>query len=145
MRGLGPGSGWYAYAWAVPLSYGGDACPDFAGNPVFHGVALDGSLGYQCEVHRRALNRMRGLPSRNVLILLRLTFCASRLNYLLARSPCFERTDLVRLDGLHVQRTGMGYITNCSISDLQWLKAIILPLKGGGFGVRVVVSLAPSA
>src|SRR6218665_2908547 len=35
------------------------------GAPLFHGVALDGSLGEQCEVHRRALDRMRGLPTQN--------------------------------------------------------------------------------
>ena len=59
------------------------------GAPLFHGVALDGSLGDQCEVHRRALDRMRGLPTQNALVLLRSSFGASRLNYLLRCSPCF--------------------------------------------------------
>src|SRR6218665_1479365 len=61
--------------------------------PLFHGVALDGSLGEQCDVHRRALDRMRGLPTQNALILLRSSFGASRLNYLLRCSPCFEHPD----------------------------------------------------
>src|SRR6218665_427199 len=89
------------------------------GAPLFHGVALGGSLGEQCDVHRRALDRMRGLPTQDALILLRSSFGASRLNYLLRCSPCFEHPDLVRLDG--IQRAGLDPIINCSLSDLQWL------------------------
>src|SRR6218665_348668 len=72
----------------------------------------------------------------------RFYFGASRLNYLLRCSPCFEHPDLVRLDGL--QRAGLDSIINCSLSDLQWLQAT-LPLKDGGLSVRRVVSLASSA
>src|SRR6218665_3199559 len=92
--------------------------------------------------HRRALDIMRGLPTQNALILLRSSFGASRLSYLLRCSPCFEHPDLVRLDGL--QRAGLDSIINCSLSEIQWLQAT-LPLKDGGLAVRRVVSLASSA
>jgi hypothetical protein len=38
-------------------------------------------------------------------------------------------------------RSGIGLITNCSLSDAQWLQAS-LPVKDGSLGVRQVASLA---
>src|SRR6218665_3713462 len=85
---------------------------------------------------------MKGLPSQNALILLRSSFGASRVNYLLRCSPCHEHPGLVKLDGL--QRAGLESLVNCSVNDLKWLQATI-PIRDGGLGILRVVSLASSA
>lgn len=85
---------------------------------------------------------MRSLPSQNALVLLRSSFGASKVGYLLRCSPCYGHPALETLDG--IQRSGLESIVNCTLNDLQWLQAS-LPIRDGGLGVRRVVSLASSA
>ena len=82
------------------------------------------------------------MPSQNALILLRSSFGASKLGYLLRCSPCHGLPALESLDLL--MRSGLENIVNCSLNDHQWLQAA-LPIRDGGLGIRRVASLASSA
>lgn len=112
------------------------------GAPLFTGGALDGALAVHCDTFQRALVRLRQLPSQNALILLRSSFGASKLSYILRCSPCSDHPALGTLDGL--MRTGLESIVNCTLNDIQWLQAA-LPIRDGGLGLRRVASLASSA
>ena len=74
--------------------------------------------------------------------MLRSSFGASKLSYLLRCSPCSDHPALGTLDGL--MRSGLESIVNCTLNDIQWLQAA-LPIRDGGLGLRRVVSLASSA
>jgi len=112
------------------------------GAPIFRGIALDATLEDHCRVLSRALERMIKLPSQNALILLRSSFGATKLSYLLRCSPCLGHPALTRLDDL--LRQGLESIVNCSLNNYQWLQST-LPIKDGGLGIRRIVSLASSA
>ena len=112
------------------------------GAPLFRGAALDAALEGYCRVLARALGRLNQLPLQNVLILLRSSFGATKLSYILRCSPCLGHPSLPRLDDLLKQ--GLESIVNCSLNNHQWLQAS-LPINDGGLGIRRVVTLASSA
>jgi hypothetical protein len=112
------------------------------GAPLFTGRALDEALAAHCGSFGKALERLRHLPSQSALILLRSSFGASKLSYLLRCAPCSDHPALDTLDGL--MRSGLEAIVNCTMNDLQWLQAT-LPIRDGGLGLRRVASLASSA
>src|SRR6218665_3879458 len=117
-------------------------CLSLLGAPLLQGRTLDQTMVRHCDTFRHALDRLRQLPSQNALILLRSSFGASRLSYLLRCFPCFDHPALGTLDGL--MRSGHEAIVNCSLNDHQWLQAA-LPIRDGGLGILRVKSLASSA
>src|SRR6218665_1739233 len=112
------------------------------GAPIIRGTTLNATLEQHCRVLSRAFERMIKLPSPNALILLRSSFGATKLSYLLRCSPCLGHPAKTRLDDL--LRQGLEAIVNCSLNNYQWLQST-LPLKDGGLGIRRIVSLASSA
>src|SRR5664279_4381211 len=89
-----------------------------------------------CERHN-----VRKQPNNNndALILLRSSLSAPKIQHLLRCSPCVEHQSLAVFDSL--LRSGICAITNCDLSDAQWLQAS-LPVRDGGLGVRRAESLA---
>ncbi|HSN23887.1 MAG TPA: hypothetical protein VLS45_06920, partial [Methylomicrobium sp.] len=114
-----------------------DAC--LLGAPLFDSLVLNSALTSCCESLSRAIDRLNDLSSHDALILLRASFSAPRVQHLLRCSPCVDNPLLAEFDSL--LRAGMSSITNCDLSDVQWLQAS-LPIKEGGLGVRTVQSLA---
>ena len=116
--------------------------PDVAcllGAALLFGPGLDSLLHKHCETLATATDRLSTIGRHDALILLRACFGASKLQYVLRTSPCFEHPALSTLDDL--LRSGLSAITNCSLSDSQWIQAC-LPVRDGGLGVRDVTSLA---
>ena len=87
------------------------------------------------------MDRLRLTGLQDALILLRASFSAPRV-HLLRCSPSVHNAALTTFDDL--LRSALNRITNCDISDTQWLQAS-LPIKDGGLGVRRVASLALTA
>src|SRR6218665_3234064 len=98
------------------------------GAPIIRGIALDATLEDHCRVLSRALKRLIKLPSQNALILLRSSFGATKLSYLVRFSPCLGHQSLEKYDEL--LRQGLQSIVNCPMSDYQWLQAT-LPINKG--------------
>jgi hypothetical protein len=109
------------------------------GAPLLHGQALKAALEEKSEVLRRAVSRLRSLPSHDALVLLRSSFSAPRLMHILRCSPCHGHPTLTAFDDL--LRNGVSYITNSQLSDIQWIQAS-LPIRDGGLGIRRATSLA---
>ena len=112
------------------------------GAPLSTGRAMDTSLETCCDKLALAISRLKSLSSHDALTLLRASFSAPKVMHILRSSPCVGHTGLSKFDNL--LRTGLSYITNTDLSDMQWLQAS-LPVKDGGLGVRRVTSLASSA
>ena len=72
-------------------------------------------------------------------MLLRASFSAPRVQHLLRCSPSVDHPALLSFDNL--LRSALILITNCDLSDRQWLQAS-LPIRHGGIGLRRVTSLA---
>ena len=70
------------------------------------------------------------------------SFSAPRAQHLLRCSPSVGHAALDNFDEL--LRTARGYLTNCDLSDSEWIQAT-LPVRDGGHGVRRVSTLAHPA
>lgn len=114
-----------------------DCC--LLGAPLFHGSTLDAAWADRCADMDRAATRLSRIASQDALILLRASFSAPRVQHLLRCSPSVDHAALVKFDSQ--LRSALGRITNCDLSDSQWLQAS-LTVKEGGLGVRRVASLA---
>ena len=79
------------------------------------------------------------VEAQDALILLRCSFSAPRVQHLLRCSPSLNHPSLEVFDGF--LRSAVCHITNCDLTDTQWLQAS-LPIKEGGLGVRKVTTLA---
>ena len=100
------------------------------GAPLFPGPLWND----RCTDQLRAMDRLSLIGSQDALILLRVPLVlleCSIYSVALHRLTTFD--DLLR--------SALNRITNCDISDTQWLQAS-LPIKDGGLSVRRVASLA---
>ena len=79
---------------------------------------------------------------QDALILLKASFSAPRVQHLLRCSPSVGHAALGSFDEL--LRTALSYLTNCDLSDSEWIQAS-LPVRDGGLGVRRVSMLALQA
>ena len=82
------------------------------------------------------------MPSHDSLYLLRNVLTAPRLMYLLRTAPCTGSPALPAFDA--VLRESLSTTLNIDLDDDRWTRAL-LPVRWGGLGIRIVVSLAPSA
>jgi hypothetical protein len=114
-----------------------DACP--LGAPLFPGQALTTALEEKSAVLQRAISRLRSVPAHDALVLLRSSFSSLRLMHILRCSPCHGHPALITFDDL--LRSGVSFITNSKLSDIQWTQAS-LPIRDGGLGIRRASSLA---
>ena len=89
--------------------------------------------------HTGALSKTLNNNNNNALLLLRVSFSAPRVQYLLRCAPSVDNPALELFDG-HL-RSALSRISNTNISDTQWLQAS-LPIKNGGLRIRQVRSLA---
>src|SRR6218665_1599170 len=85
---------------------------------------------------------MACLRTQVALILLRSSFGAARLTFLLRTAPCHAHPALGTMDD--EIRRGLENILNISLNDIQCLQAT-LPIRDGGLEVRRVSMLATSA
>jgi hypothetical protein len=109
------------------------------GAPLFEGKSLDDALNGCCSDLSRAIDRLQLVESHDALVLLKACFSSPKIQHFLRCSPCLNHAALITFDEL--LRSGVTKITNCSLSDPQWLQAS-LPVKDGGLGVRQVAMLA---
>jgi len=108
------------------------------GAPLSKGTALDQTLSERCDDLSRAVERLKLIASQDALILLKASFSAPRVQHLLC-SPSVGHAALGIFDEL--LRTALGYLTNCDLSDSEWIQAT-LPVRDGGLGVSRVSTLA---
>ena len=109
------------------------------GAPPTDGSALNETLEARCAYLGRAIGRLSLMPAHDALILLKCSVSAPKSVYTVRSSPYPGHEILHEFHDLF--RTGLGNITNLSISDIQWIQAS-LPVSTGGLGVRRVASLA---
>ena len=109
------------------------------GVPLFAGKSLDEAWEKRCADLSRAVSRLCEVGAQEALLLLRASFSAPRVQYLMRCSPSVEHPALDRFDTL--LRESVSKISNTGLSDLQWLQAS-LPINMGGLGIRRVASLA---
>ena len=107
--------------------------------PLTDGLALNDALEARCADLDRAIGRLSLLPAHDALTLLKYSFSAPKIIHTLRCTPCLGHETLHKFDDF--LKTGLGNITNLSISDIQWVQAS-LPVNIGGLGIRRVASLA---
>ena len=112
------------------------------GAPLFLGTALNDTIDNFQAGFTRASKRLSLISAHDAIIILRNSLSAPKFAYVLSSSPCAGHPGLVDCD--HLLRESLSSVVNCQLSDSQWLQAC-LPISMGGFGVRSVSSLAPSA
>jgi len=103
---------------------------------------LDKALLVHSEILERAVTDLACLRSQAALILLRASFGAAKLTYMLRTAPCHGHPLLEKMDDQ--MRRGLEDILNVNLNDIQWMQAT-LPIRDGGLGVRRVAMLATSA
>ena len=84
-----------------------------------------------CDDLARAVDRLALIGAQDALILLRASFSAPRVLYLMRCSPSAENHGLQVFDDL--LRSAVSKITNSDLLDIQWLQAS-MPIKFGGLG-----------
>ncbi|NJL55677.1 hypothetical protein HC928_11090 [bacterium] len=109
------------------------------GAPLFESQSLDDAWSKRCADLERATERLKMIDAQDALILLRVSFSSPRVQHLLRCSPSVNHPSLLIFDNL--LRSALGCITNCDLTDTQWLQAS-LPIRDGGLGVRRVTTLA---
>lgn len=112
------------------------------GSPIMPGPELDRKLQECCSDLARAVRRLELIDAHDALVLLRSSFGTPKMQYILRCCPCYGHQALTSFDEL--LKTGLSRITNCDLSEMQWLQAS-LPVKEGGLGVSKVSELALSA
>ena len=112
------------------------------GAPLLVGTALDSALHKSCSELSVAENRLTSIAAHDALVLLKSSLSTPKILHLLRSSPCVGHQSLETIDNL--LRRCVCKITNCSLSDSQWLQAS-LSVKAGGLGIRLASHLAPSA
>jgi hypothetical protein len=112
------------------------------GAPLFPGPEMDDKLTNCCTDLAKAIDRLESIGSHDALVLLRSSFSAPKMQYILRCSPCLNHPTLSEIDEL--LRSGICRIINITLNDTQWLQAS-LPVRDGGLGVRKVSTLALSA
>jgi hypothetical protein len=109
------------------------------GAPLFIGPELDDAWSTRLADLRRAVERLSLLGAQDALVLLRASFSAPRVQHLMRCSPSVDHPALSEFD--RILRSAICKITNCDLSENQWLQAG-LPIRDGGLGIRRVSSLA---
>jgi len=109
------------------------------GAPIMEGSELDQTLQHRNADLRRAVDRLRSLPSHDSLVLIRSSLSVPKITHLLRCSPCSEHPALTEFD--QTVRDGLCVIANSQITDSQWIQAT-LPVRDGGLGLRRASQLA---
>ena len=109
------------------------------GAPLFAVRVLDEAWASRCSELSGAADRLQLTCAQDALILLRASFSAPRVQHLMR---CFSSVDNRALaDFDKLLRSTISHLSNCDLTEVQWLQAS-LPVKMGGLGVRTVSSLA---
>lgn len=106
---------------------------------MFIGHELDDAWSTRLTDLGRAVGRLSLLNAQEALILLRASFSAPRVQHLMRCSPSVDHSALSEFD--NILKSAICKITNCDLSENQWLQAS-LPIHDGGLGIRRVSSLA---
>jgi len=109
------------------------------GSPLFIGPELDDAWSTRLTDLRRAVERLSLLGAQEALVLLRASFSAPRVQHLMRCSPSVDHPALSEFD--NILKSAICEITNCDLTEIQWLQAG-LPIRDGGLGIRRVSSLA---
>jgi len=106
---------------------------------MFAGRVLDEAWASRCTELSRAADRLKLLYAQDALALLCASFSAPRVQHLTSYSPSMDNPALADFDKL--LRCAISHLTNCDLTDDQWLQAS-LAIKMCGLRVRQVSSLA---
>src|SRR6218665_2633692 len=90
------------------------------GAPLFKGANLEEALMKHGETLERAVTDMACLRTQAAVILLRASFGAAKLTFLLRPAACYAHTALRRMDE-EICR-GLENILNISLNDIQWIQ-----------------------
>ena len=112
------------------------------GAPLIDSTALEVTLSDKVQELRTLSERLEFLPAHDALYLLQHVVTTPRLMYLLRTAPRMDRKELLDYD-LQL-RSSLSKALNIDLSDTRWNQAL-LPVRGGGLGVRGAAMLAPSA
>jgi len=107
---------------------------------LFAGKVLDEAWASRCSELSRAVDRLKLICAQDALMLIRASFSAPRVQHLMRCSLSFFNPALANFDKL--LRSAISHLTNCDMTNEQWLQAS-LPVKMGGLGVRQVVAGTP--
>ena len=97
----------------------GDA--ELLGAPLFPGTVLDKVWSQCCDDLARAVDKLALIDAQDALVLLRASFSAPKVLYLMRCSPSAENHRLLVFDDL--LRSAVSKITNSDLSHIQWLQA----------------------
>ena len=109
------------------------------GAPLFAVRVLDEAWASRCSELSGAADRLQLTCAQDALILLRASFSAPRVQHLMRCSPSVDNPTLADFDTL--LRSTISRLSNCVLTEVQWLQAS-LPVKMGGLEARTVSSLA---
>jgi len=112
------------------------------GAPLLTNKSLDTALDMCCSNLSKAISRLSHIEAHDALVLLWSCFCAPKIQHILRCTPCHGHQALTTFDNL--LKSGLTVVTNCNLSDVQWLQAR-LPMRDGGLGIRRAAPLALSA
>ena len=85
------------------------------GAPLLPGKKLDITLDMCCSTLSRAVSRLSHIEAYEALVSLRSCFCAPKIQHILR---CHGHQALTTFDD---RKSGLKLVTNCDLSDLQWL------------------------
>ena len=83
------------------------------GSPLMPGPELDRKLVDCCSNLTKAIKRLELIDSHDALVLLRSSFCAPKMQYILRCSPCYGHPALSSFDD--ELKRGLSRITNCNL------------------------------
>jgi len=112
------------------------------GAPLLPSKNLDTALDMCCSNLSKAISYLSHIEAHDALVLLRSCFCAPKIQHILRCTPCHGHPALTTFDNL--LKSGLMVVTNCNLSDVQWLQTS-LPVRDGGLGIRRAAPLALSA
>jgi len=93
------------------------------GAPLLPSKSLDTELDMCCSNLSKAISRLSHIEAHDTLVLLRSCFCAPRIQHILRCTPCHDHQALTTFDDL--LKSGLMVVTNCNLSDVQWLQACL--------------------
>jgi len=110
------------------------------GSPVQSGRAVDAALAVKCADLTRAVSRLSLLHAHDALVILRNSLSVPKLLYTLRTAKCSGRPALRKFD--EILRDGLSAILNISLTDDQWIQAL-LSVRSGGLGIRIATCWRP--
>jgi len=104
---------------------------ELLGAPLFASRVFDTAWVSRCSELSRAIDRLQLICAQDALTLLCVSFSAPGVQHLMRCSPSVDNPALADFDKL--LRCTISYLTNCDLSDEQWLQASLATYQDGWF------------